>query len=218
MSNDNTMTMVFAASGFLICMVCCCSSSSSAFAYFGKTDSSTTTTAGTTVAPAGTTAATSAPGATTTTTPATTIAVIKPRLKIGDPGYADNALPTFGRKRGWYDASGQGVPNDYCRYVGSGGIGDGINWSCERADGFYDWGTFNSAKPASTYAGGDKGYADGSFPNHSKKRGYWTFTNGKEGYCRYVGAGDKPDWSCDFGEVGKGYVDPTNTIGKAPAV
>jgi len=55
----------------------------------------------------------------------------------GDDGYADNY-------RGWYDASGCGICQDYCRWVGDSGSGGnpGVRtssgdsfWSCRKAGG-----------------------------------------------------------------------------------
>ena len=55
----------------------------------------------------------------------------------GDDGYADNY-------RGWYDASGCGICQDYCRWVGDSGSGGDPSvrtssgdsfWSCRKAGG-----------------------------------------------------------------------------------
>lgn len=146
--------------------------------------------------------------------PSTDVKRIRARPTVGDVGYTDGKYPRLARKRGWYDASGQDVPNDYCRYVGNVGQGDGIVWSCHRADGFDDKGVLSTKSPA-LYTGVDAGYTDGTFNYLTKKRGYYTFGNGKEGYCRYVGT-DPIDWSCNFGD-GKAFTDPTNTIGNTPA-
>ena len=50
--------------------------------------------------------------------PAPAPVVIKPRKAIKDSGYPDGVKGDL--KVGWYDIIGQGVPNDYCRYVGDG--------------------------------------------------------------------------------------------------
>jgi len=43
-------------------------------------------------------------------------------------------IPIGGPKKGWYDFTGQGVPNDYCRWVGVLG---NIFWACHTEKGPY---------------------------------------------------------------------------------
>ncbi len=54
------------------------------------------------------------------------------RLPIVDAGYADNIFSDKPLKRGFYDILGQGVPNDYCRYIGDG---ENIHFACQLSDG-----------------------------------------------------------------------------------
>jgi len=48
---------------------------------------------------------------------------------VVDWGHSNDAagIPLGAPKKGWYDVSGQGQPNDYCRYVGEPGK---IFWAC----------------------------------------------------------------------------------------
>lgn len=53
-----------------------------------------------------------------------------PRPKnVVDWGHANDTpgIPLGAPKKGWYDVSGQGQPNDYCRYVGANGE---MFWAC----------------------------------------------------------------------------------------
>ena len=49
---------------------------------------------------------------------------VLPRCTVDDRGWAN-------RPRGWFDAQGQGVPNDYCRYIGDGAA---LYFSCRMAN------------------------------------------------------------------------------------
>jgi hypothetical protein len=54
----------------------------------------------------------------------------KPRWKKYDISYGDMGHVNYNNNipaRGWYDVQNQGVPNDYCRYVGDE---PNIYWSC----------------------------------------------------------------------------------------
>lgn len=53
-----------------------------------------------------------------------------PRPTVVDWGYPNDTrgIPIGMPKKGWYDISGQGQPNDYCRFVGPA---DGVKWSCQ---------------------------------------------------------------------------------------
>ena len=103
---------------------------------------------------------TSTPGAYTstaayiTTTPGvTTRAPVKPRQLdlYQDAGWPDTSKPVTANptlclaKRGWYDVTGQGVANDYCRCQGDADVTTGataataalgrLHWSCGMAGG-----------------------------------------------------------------------------------
>ena len=105
--------------------------------YFrGYIFASETTTTPTTTTPTTTTTTPTTTTTTTTTTPKT----IYPKKQPSDWGYRDGNVNTSAAckdmRRGWYDISGQGVANDYCRCGGNAPSGDdpgSLNWTCELA-------------------------------------------------------------------------------------
>ena len=54
------------------------------------------------------------------------------RPKVVDWGYPNDApnIPIGSPLKGWYDASGQGQPNDYCRWVGVPSKDSEVMWAC----------------------------------------------------------------------------------------
>ena len=79
------------------------------------------------------------------------------RPSVGDVGYGDQVGHM---SRGWYDVLGQGVANDYCRYVGYNGLDD---WACHLS-GNANKATSKYGNPtvyANTYNGADLRYVSG---------------------------------------------------------
>ena len=162
---------------------------------------SVTTLPPTTTPPATTPPATTMPVATAAVV---TVPVIKPRQNVVDTGYSYADRPLFAHKPGWYDVQNQGVPNDYCRYVGDYNAATGQWWSCALA------GRTNEHDPTFDYRGGpnasgnasliaDQGYSDGQLAGYGMKlkRGFYNL-DGTTKYCRYVGNASNHGllWTC----------------------
>ena len=168
----------------------------------------------------GTTTSSSSSTATTPTTTKSTTTTVKSRQIITDKGIPDPA--TLTHKRGWYDVQGQGVANDYCRYVGDIPSVGGIWWSCALA------GDTASTSPKYDFTGGpnatgdtntiaDKGYPDGQYAAKGlkNKRGFYT-VDGTAQYCRYVGdPATTIWWACS--KPGSGVMNPTVTTFSKPS-